>query len=253
MVLSERMSMTFFKNKIFQISAAILSVVILITVVVFVDFNKKTDNFGMVKVGKISAGFTFFDIGENTQFSNKLRSRLKDKLGSDAKENWVTLDLSINYQGFLQEHFPELHELNKKLNSPVGERVEHNTTKLTFRYAQQKSVPFEFVQLVFSNYTNKPLLIYIKSKKEGSDVIDTITKKYGDAKTIDWDKEEGKSLYWMKNRSTLIISISDDRYGNPEYHTIIYYVPNLEELLLQEQQTVKKEEEEIKKTGKTAF
>jgi len=51
----------------------------------------------------------------------------------------------------------------------------------------------------------------------------------------------------------LIISLSDDRYGNPEYHTIIYYVPNLEELLLQEQQTVKKEEEEIKKTGKTAF
>ena len=245
--------MAFFKNKIFQISAAILSVIIIIVVVVFVDFNKKTENSGMVKFEKISEGFTFFDIGENTQFSNDVRRGLKDKLGSDAKESWITLDLSTNYRGFLQEHFPELHELNKKLNSPVGERVEHNTTKLTFRYAQKKNVPFEYVQLIFSNYTKKPLSIYIRSKKEGSDVIDTITKKYGDAKTIGWDKEEGKSLYWKKNKSILIISIRDDRYGNPEYHTIIYYVPNLEELLLQEQQTVKKEEEEIKKTGKTAF
>jgi hypothetical protein len=245
--------MTFLKNKVFQISAAILAVIILIVVVVFVDCNKKTENSGVVTTEKKSEGFTFFDLGENTRFSNEIRSRLREILGSDAKESWVTLDLAINYQGFLQKHFPELHELNKKLNSPVGERVEHNTTKLTFRYARKKNVPFELVQLVFSNYTNKPLLIYVKSKKEGFGIIDTITKKYGVSKIIDWNREEGKSLYWKKNRSILIISISADRYGDPEYHTIIYYVPNLEELLLQEEQLAKKEEEEIKKTGKTAF
>ncbi len=245
--------MTFLKNKIFQISAGILAVIILILLVVFIDCNKKTENFGKNTTEENPEGFTFFDLGENTQFSNDIRSRLREKLGSDAKESWVTLDLAINYQGFLQNHFPVLHELNKKLNSPIGERVEHNTTKLTFRYAQKKNVPFELVQLIFSNYTNRPLLIYVKSKEEGFGVVDTITKKHGIPKTIDWDQEEGKSLYWEKNKSILIISISDDRFGNPEYQTIIYYVPNLEELLLREEQQAKKEVEEIKKTGKTAF
>ncbi len=54
-------------------------------------------------------------------------------------------------------------------------------------------------------------------------------------------------------RSILIVSIHDDRYGNPEYHTMIYYVPNLEELLSRERQKSEDTEEEIKKTGKTAF
>jgi hypothetical protein len=68
-----------------------------------------------------------------------------------------------------------------------------------------------------------------------------------------WEKEKGKSLYWEKNRSVLIISIHDDRYGNPEYHTMIYYVPSLEELLFEKTQEAKQKEEKIKKTSKTAF
>lgn len=245
--------MTFLKSKIFQMPTAILAIIILIVLVVFVDCSKKTENSGKETTEKSPEGFTFFDLGENTQFSNDIRSRLREKLGSDAKESWVTLDLSLNYQGFLQTHFPVLHELNKKLNSPLGERVEHDTTKLTFRYAQKKNVPFKLVQLVFSNYTNRPLLIYVKSTEEGSGVVDTITKKHGVPKTIDWDQEEGRSLYWEKNKSILVISISNDRFGNPEYQTNIYYVSNLEELLWREEQQAKKEEEEVKKTGKTAF
>jgi hypothetical protein len=107
--------------------------------------------------------------------------------------------------------------------------------------------------LVFSNYTQKPLYFYIKSKQEGSNIIDVVTKKYGKAKTVHWVGEKGTSLYWENGRSILIISIHDDRYGNPEYHTMIYYVPNLEELLSREEQKSEHTEEEIKKTGKTAF
>jgi len=65
--------------------------------------------------------------------------------------------------------------------------------------------------------------------------------------------EKGRSLYWTKNRSALIISIKDDRFGNPEYHTAIYYIPSMENLLQRERIEAKKKEEEIKKTGKTAF
>ncbi|NOQ18465.1 MAG: hypothetical protein GQ571_00695 [Desulfobacterales bacterium] len=97
------------------------------------------------------------------------------------------------------------------------------------------------------------MYFYIKSKQEGSNIIDVVTKKYGKAKTVHWVDKKGKSLYWESGRSILIISIHDDRYGNPEYHTMIYYVPNLEELLSRERQKSEHTEEEIEKTGKTAF
>jgi len=83
--------------------------------------------------------------------------------------------------------------------------------------------------------------------------LDAVTKKYGKAKTIHWDDKSGRSLYWEKDRSILVISISNDRYGHPEYQTAIYYVPSLEELVFTEQQKTKHQQEVIKKTGKTAF
>jgi hypothetical protein len=245
--------MSFLKNRQFQVLASILSLIILVLIVVLLTCSDQSKISETHQDEKEPEGFTFFNLSEHTEFSSDIRSKLKDKLGSDAIEKMNTLDLAINYKGFLQNYFPLLYELNKKLNSPVGERVEHKTTKLTFRYAQKRGVPFEYVELIFSNYTNKPLRFYIKSKKEGSNIIDVITKKHGEAKTIVWEKEKGKSLYWEKNRSVLIISIHDDRYGNPEYHTMIYYVPSLEELLFKETQEAKQKEEKIKKTSKTAF
>ena len=245
--------MSFVKNKKFQISLLILSLIILALIAVFATCDKKSNIYEKYGADTEPEGFTFLNLGENTEFSAEVRDNLRRQLGSDAIEKRTLLDLSINYKGFLKKHFPSLYELNQKLNSPVGERIEHNTIKLTYRYARKKKVPFEYVELVFSNYTKKPLLFYIKSKKEGAGIVDVITKKYGEAKTIVWEMEKGRSLYWTKNRSTLIISIKDDRFGNPEYHTTIYYVPSMENLIQRERIEAKKKEEEIKKTGKTAF
>ena len=114
-------------------------------------------------------------------------------------------------------------------------------------------MPFKYVELIFSNYTQKPLLFKISSIKEGAFIIDTIRAKHGEPKTINWEQEEGRSLYWEKNKSFLIISILKDRYGDPEYHTAIYFTPNIEALLSKEEQEFKRREEEIKKKGKTAF
>ena len=241
--------MSLLRNKKLQFFAAITSVIVFTIIVVLFKNSKKTEISETRPAEKGVAGFTFFDLGENSEFSSNIRDKLRDRLGSDAIEYWSTLDLATNYKGFLQNYFPELYALNKRLNSPVGERVEHNTIKLTYRYARRKNLPFDYVELIFSNYTKKPLLFYIKSKKEGLGVIDTLKKKYGEAKTVDWEKEEGRSLYWGKNRSVLILSISDDRYGKPVYYTMIYYVPNLEELLSIEQQEIKHKEEKIKKNG----
>jgi hypothetical protein len=245
--------MSFFKNKKFQASAAVISAIVLILAVVLVKYCSRRAIYQRPSEAGEPEGITFFDLGENSEFSSDVREKLKDRLGADAIERWNTLDLSINYHGFLRKFFPELHEINKKLNSPLGERVEHNTIKLAYRYARKRNVPFNYVELVFSNYTKKPLYFYIKSKQEGSNIIDVVTKKYGKAKTVHWVGEKGRSLYWENSRSILIISIHDDRYGNLEYHTMIYYVPNLEELLSRELQQREHTEEEIKKTGKTAF
>jgi len=246
-------TMSFFKNKKFQASAAVISIIVLILIVVLVNYCSKREIYVPRSETKEPEGITFFNLGENSEFSYGVREKLKDRLGADAIERWNTLDLTINYNGFLRKFFPELHKINEKLNSSLGERVEHNTIKLTYRYARKKNVLFDYVELVFSNYTQKPLYFYIKSKQEGSNIIDVVTKKYGKAKTIHWVGEKGTSLYWENGRSILIISIHDDRYGNPEYHTMIYYVPNLEELLSREEQKSEHTEEGIKKTGKTAF
>lgn len=245
--------MSLLKNKKFQILAVILSVATLILIAAFIYGYKTHDNSHNLSLENGAESFTFFELGEHTKFSKDVRQNLEDKLGSDAISNWNTINLAINYKGFLRDYFPELYELNKKLNSPAGERVEHDTIQLTYRHARKKNAPFEYVKLIFSNYSKKPLLFYIKSKKEGSDIIEAIANKFGQAKTIRWDNEEGLSLYWEKNRSILIISISNDRFGNPEYYTTIYYVPNLEKLVIREQNKIKQKEEQIKQRGKTAF
>jgi len=245
--------MSFFKNKKFQTAAAVILVIVLILIVVLVKYCSKRENYKPLSRAEAPEGITFFDLGENSEFSSDVREKLKDRLGADAIERWNPLDLTINYKGFLRKFFPELHEINQQLNSPLGERVEHNTIKLRYRYARKRNLPFDYVELVFSNYTQKPLYFYIKSKQEESNIIDVLTKKYGKADTVNWEGEKGTSLYWENARTILIVSIHDDRYGNPEYHTVIYYVSNLEDLLSRERQQKEHKEEEIKQTGKTAF
>lgn len=245
--------MFFIKNKQNQIITIISSFIGLILIIVFVSYFLKKETKETHLSNNEPKGFTFLDIGETTEISSDVREQLRDTLGPDAIETWNTLDLNLNYKGFLKKYFPELYELNQKLNSPIGERVEHNTIQLTYRYARKKNAPFDYVKLVFSNLTKKPLFFFIKSKRAESEILDTITKKYGRAETIHWDDKSGRSLYWEKNQSILIISISNDRYGHPEYQTAIYYVPSLEELVFTEQQKTKHQQEVIKKTGKSAF
>lgn len=245
--------MIFLKNKKVQISAVIVFFVCLILGIISLNYFNKKETRETHLSNKEPAGFSFLNIDENTKFSNDVRKQLSDTLGPDAIERWTPLDLNVNYKGFLKKYFPELYELHKKLNSPIGARVEHDTIQLTYRYARKRNAPFDFVKLVFSNLTQRPLFFLIESRGAGPDILDAVTKKYGEAKTIHWDDKSGRSYYWEKNRSVLILSVSSDRYGHPVYQTAIYYVPSLEELVIAEQEKIKRQQEVIKKTGKTAF
>ena len=200
-----------------------------------------------------SDSFTFFDVGKNTIISGKVRESLNKTLGDDAIEHRNILDLEINYKGFLKEYFAELDTLNKKLNSPLGERVEHHTVKLMYRYMQNKNVSFEYVELVYSEYTQRPVLIKIHLKKDGLNTIETLKQKYGAPESINWGKETSKSLYWKKSNDLLILSFVPDQFGNPKCQIIIYFKDALEKLLKDEQKEKEKTRRERTKSGKTAF
>lgn len=200
-----------------------------------------------------SDSFTFFDIGENTIISGKVREGLNKILGDDAIEPRNIIDLEINYEGFLKEYFEDLDKLNKKLNSPIGDRVEHNTVKLMYRYMQNKNDSFEYVELIYSEYTRRPVLIKIHFKKDGVNTIETLKQKYGAPESIKWGGETSKSLYWKKNNDLLILSFVPDQFGRPKCQIIIYFKNALEKLLKDEQKEKEKTRRERSNSGKTAF
>ncbi len=196
--------------------------------------------------------FTFFDLGSNTKISDDLQKNLSGQLGSYSVEKMTILDLVIHNKAIFGKHFPNLFELHRKLNDEKGARIEHNITNLTFRYLQNENTPFEYVKLTFSNYSNKPLLFSITSRKKESYIVDTLKKKYGEPAVINWEDGKSLSMLWEKNKDFLIFSRISER-GSFKYNIMIYFVNNLENLLQIEQDEIKKREEERKKAGKTAF
>jgi len=197
--------------------------------------------------------FTFFDLGKTTKLTEGVRDDLMNKLGRDAIAGRNILDLEINYRGFLKDFFPQLEVLNQKLNSPLGERVEHNTVKLMYRYAQKKNVPFNLVELVFSDYTKTPILFKISFKVDDANTVETLQEKYGPPQVVHWKQENGKSMFWKKNGDFLIVSDIPDQFGNIDHQIVIYYIDNLKQLIETERKEKEKREQQRAKTVKRAF
>jgi hypothetical protein len=202
---------------------------------------------------ELPESFTFFDLGVNTRFNNAVRSALSDHLGSDAIAYRSQIDLSVNDPDFLKTFFPELHTLNMQLNYPPRERIEHDTIKLMYRYARKAGVPFTYVELVFSGYSHRPLYFSMNISYEGGNIIDTLYHKYGRPEEIHGLTPPLKIDFWKKNSDVLLISTKSDRYGNPEYHIMIYYVNSLEELLNIEKEEARQRQDRVKKASEKAF
>lgn len=191
--------------------------------------------------------FTFFHIGRNTVYSGSLRKNLQNQLGSDAISGRSEINLEINFRRFLERNFPDVAELNRRLNEPQGERVEHDVVKLMYRYAYKKNMPFDYVEILFSGFNNRPLLIRAEFKEEAG-ILETLKQKYGQPAVADREKESGKSFYWEKEEDVMVYSWVPDRFGNPEYRVVIYFVENIQNLLKREAA-----QDEKKKTGRLAF
>ena len=200
-----------------------------------------------------SESFTFFELGKSSRFTDSVRKDLNRQLGNDAIAKRSLLDLEINYYGFLQEHFPALQALNLQLNPPTRARVDHNILKLMYRYARKKNLPFDYVELIFSNYSQLPLLFKIDFKEDEANVVQTLKTKYGEPRLIDWKDNTGQSMYWRKNKDVLIVSLVPDQFGNPEYQIRIFFVENIQILLEREKAEIEKRELQRTQSGQKAF
>ena len=155
---------------------------------------------------KSTEGFTFFEVGPATEFTRDLGDKLGDKLGSGSVETWATINLEFHHAGWNAKHLPAIAQLNRKLNDAQGQRVEHNTVRLTYRYIPKETTPFDYAELQFSGYTGLPLYCLIKAKREGDEILSVLKTKYGDPKRIDWGKPGEYSYSWEKSGDFLVFS-----------------------------------------------
>ena len=197
--------------------------------------------------------FTFFDLGTQSLYSDDIRRSLKKKLGNDAISRRNMINLEQAYPGFLEQYFPDLAALNRRLNSNIGERVDHNTTLLMYRYARKRNVPFEYVEVLFSNYSKHPILLNIRFKNDALGTIDRLKSKYGAPEEIIWDPESGKTLFWKKHQDYLMVSLVPDQFGVTEYRITIYFVSNLKDMIQTKLAREKQSQKEQTESGKSAF
>jgi hypothetical protein len=183
------------------------------------------------KVGSSTAaeGFTFLELGANTPLDDDLRDRLKRRLGSEAVVRRTTLNLEAGDTGFLAAHLPDLAELNKALNWPPRERVEHAATQLTYRYIDPAELPFDKVVLAFSDPTGLPLLLNAYAGAEGAGLLATLVDKYGPPEEIGW--QGNRTRVWTQGQDRLLFTASRDQYDRPRHQITIYYTDNLKRLM----------------------
>ena len=197
--------------------------------------------------------FTFFDVGRNSRFSEQLRKDLSQKLGNDAIERRSIIDLEGPHKGFLAAHLPELEVLNRRLNHPPGERVEHDVIRLMYRYARQKNAPFDYVELIFDGQSRTPLVFRIRFKADEAGLIEALRAKHGPPQTIDWGAENGQSLIWRKEQDVLMVSLEPDSFGGINHRVTIYFTENLNRWVESEQTLKDKKSKEKSPAGKTPF
>ncbi|MFZ7125845.1 MAG: hypothetical protein ACOWWM_06790 [Desulfobacterales bacterium] len=203
--------------------------------------------------GDSDDGFTFFDIDAKTPLSDQLRDALKRRLGSDAIAYRMPFNIEFNRRAFLKEHFPNLFEVNSELNAPFGERREHDTVSLTYRRAQRMQVPFNYVELVFSNATRLPLFFKIEPAGVGPQLLDTLKEKYGDPQTIRQNEANAWTHWWEADSDYLIVTVEPDRFGDPRYRFFIIFTRNIEELIASEKTAGEQIRSQRRKAGESAF
>jgi hypothetical protein len=200
-----------------------------------------------------NSGFTFLELGADSTYSSDLRKHLDHRLGSSAISRRGLINLNNGPVGTLSRHFSALAELNQVLNYPPNERVEHPITRLMYRNAALKQLPFRYVELTFAQDNSKPLLFRIDLTQEADQIIDELNAKYGAPERIA-DPSKGIEIhYWHDQKDYLIITVWPNRGGTLQYQLAIYYVNNLSRLAQRSKNTRTRAEDIEARAGRQAF
>jgi len=178
-----------------------------------------------------SESFTFFKIGKNTLISGSVRGELESILGHAAVERRAIVNLTINHDTFLQENYPALDRMNRELNSEIGLKVMHPVTRLMYRYARQKGLPYDLVEILFAENSKRPVLIRIHYKTENPDTLKALTDKYGAPRNFEWGRESARSQVWEKEGDYLFYAVIPRRGNKVEYRIAIYFTTAIEALI----------------------
>jgi hypothetical protein len=199
--------------------------------------------------GPAAAGsFTFFNIGSQTPLDAGQRKSLEKILGDAAVERRGIVNLEMNPKTFLKDHFPELDRMNRQLNSEIGLRVKHRVVRLMYRYAKQRGLPYDLVEIIYSEKTTRPILIRLQYKTGDTDAFKALEEKYGPPRKIDGGPEQASTHVWQKEGDYLFHSIVPKRGGKVEYRIAIYFTTAIEALIQSEKAGTGAE-----KQGKTGF
>ncbi len=207
------------------------------------------DSFG----GAENGGFSFMGVGEETPLSTALRDHLRDRLGDGAVEPSSPVDLSVREPDFLSVHLPAVDALHHRLNAARGVRVEHDATRLTFRYARRRDLPFTFAEMVFDNRTRRPLMVRVKAPGENNSIIQTLHDKHGAPRRLPDGSGAEQPYLWEHNGNFLLLVPVQDRLGKGEIQLLIYFVNNLAALVTAETNERQAREETLRRAGDRAF
>jgi len=138
--------------------------------------------------------------------------------------------------------------MNRQLNSEIGLRVKHRIIRFMYRYAKQKGLPYDLVEVIFSEKATKPLLIRLHFKTGAADALKALEEKYGPPRSFEWGRENARSRVWEKEGDYLFYSVVPRRGNKVEYRIAIYFTDAIEALIQSEETGPGAE-----KQGKTGF
>ena len=210
--------------------------------------GSETDTAGPRSAGHQAESFTFFKIGKSTLISGGVRGELENILGHASVERRAIVNLTINHDTFLQENFPALDRMNRELNSEIGLKVMHPVTRLMYRYARQKGLPYDLVEILFAENSKRPVLIRIHYKTDNPDTLQTLEDKYGPSRNFEWGREMASSRVWEKDGDYLLYAVIPRRGNKVEYRIAIYFTATIEALIQPE-----KSAQGTKSNAKTGF
>lgn len=206
-----------------------------------------------VEASSSSGGFSFFNVDRTTVLNHALREDLSHRLGSDAIAHATPIDLTVVSREFLRAHLPGIEVLHRGFNPPLGERREHDTTRLTYHRAESRQMPFRYVELVFSNRDGRPLYFLIEPTAEFADSIATLSAKYGPPRVVETAAQRYPVHIWEQDGDVLVATTIERRNGRLAQQLRMFFIDNLTQFLEAEEQARRREDRQTRRAAERAF